>query len=57
MWFLYLKGPRLNTQLVLEVVAGDKPTKTGFENSIGHALELECSTELLDNEKQNVSNP
>lgn len=44
-------------QLALEVVAGDRPTKTGFENWIGHALEFECSAELLDNEKQNVSNP
>lgn len=45
------------TQLVLEVVAGDRPTKKGFENWFGHVLELEYSAELLDNEKQDAGNP
>lgn len=57
MWLLPPKWTHTYTQLVLGVVAEDRPTKMEFENWFGHALELECSTELLDNEKQDVSNP
>lgn len=57
MWLLPPKWIYTYTQLVLGVVAEDRPTKMEFENWFGHALELECSTELLDNEKQDVSNP
>lgn len=55
MWFLPPKWTQTYTQLVLGVVPEDR--KMEFEDWFGHALEHECSAELLDNEKQDVSNP
>lgn len=57
MWFLPPKWTQTYTQLVLGVVPEDRPTKMEFEDWFGHALEHERSAELLDNEKQDVSNP
>lgn len=57
MWFLSPGWTQTDTQLILGVVPGDRPIKMEFENWLGHALELQCSVEILDNEKQDASNP